>query len=150
MTRPHPLLLTAAILAVFCAAAAAHAQEGDAPASWTALFGVHSATCSGGDLPDEQRRQFMSLLVQHQQRLGELGRQLYTRQLEYDALSDASDAGEKEAPGQLKELQKEMQHLRKVMVDEDNTFAQAAKKRFGLNISGGLHCAASSNVSANK
>ncbi|WP_022662345.1 hypothetical protein [Paucidesulfovibrio longus] len=147
MTRPHPLLLTAALLAVLCAAAAAHAQDGDAPASWTALFGVHSATCSGGDLPEEQRRQFMALLVQHQQRLGELGRQLYSRQLEYDALSDT---GEEEKPGQLKELQKEMQQLRKVMVDEDNTFAQAARKRFGLNISGGLHCAASSDISANK
>lgn len=147
MTRPHPLLLTAAILAVLCATAAAHAQEGDVPASWIALFGVHSPTCSGGDLPEEQRRQFMSLLVQHQQRLGELGRQLYARQLEYDALSDA---GEEEAPSQLKALQKEMQNLRKVMVDEDNTFAQTARKRFGLDISGGRHCAASSNISVNK
>ncbi|MGE4292116.1 MAG: hypothetical protein AB7E32_07895, partial [Desulfovibrio sp.] len=75
MIRSHPLLFTTALLAALCAAASAQAQEGDAPQAWSALFGVHSATCKGGDLPDDQRRQFMELLLQHQRRLSDLGRQ---------------------------------------------------------------------------
>ncbi|MGE4293999.1 MAG: hypothetical protein AB7E32_17565, partial [Desulfovibrio sp.] len=147
MIRTHPLLITPALLAALCAAASAQAHEGDAPQPRSALFGVHSATCKGGDLPDDQRRQFMELLLQHQRRLSDLGRQLYSRQLEYDALSDAAD---QEETGKLDRLRHEMQSLRKVMVDEDNDFAQAVKRRFGLDISGGLQCAASADVSANK
>lgn len=145
MTRPHPLLLTAALLAVLCAAATAQAQEGDAPRTWAALFGTHSPACAGENLPEEQRRQFRALLLEHQRRLCDLGRRLYACQLEYDALEDSTTEHDQR---QLGQLHRQMQDLRKVMVEEDDDFAKTTKKRFGLDISGGLHCAAAVNAAS--
>lgn len=145
MTKSHPIFLTATLLAVLCAAATAYAQENENQSAWSALFGVRSSNCAGGDLPITLRQEFQTLLQIHQERIVDLGQQLYARQLEYDALADSQTSNVA-----LDGLDREMQELRTRMFEEDDRFTKTAKHRFGLNISGGLQCATAPAASAHK
>lgn len=145
LNRTHPLLLTAALLALLCAAAAAQAQDEKVQAPWAALLGLHAGPCLGSGLPEEQRREFLKLMQEHQNLRRELGRVLYIRQLEYDVFAQT-----KGQQANLDELADEMRLLRRRMVEEDNRFCHTVKQRFGLDVSDSLHCAPSETISAEK
>ncbi|MEF2146329.1 MAG: hypothetical protein V3573_12865 [Desulfovibrionaceae bacterium] len=83
------------------------------------------------------RKEFDTLLVSHQTRILILGRDLYTRQLEFDALQDLNDQDER-LPGLLEE----MTGLRHSMQQEDALFTTTVKTRFGLDLSNSGQCAA--------
>lgn len=139
-----PLLLTATLLALLCAAAA-QAQDNQGSAPWAALLGLRETPCVGKMLPTKQRKEFMQLKREHEDLRRKLGRELYTRQLEYDVYS-RSPQRQKD----LDELADAMQRLRQKLVHEDQRFCSVVQERFGLDISKNLHCVPMDAISAEK
>lgn len=142
MSRSCPIVLAATLLAVFAVAgtAWAQAQESELKTSgehWPAWLSASASPCERDKLTPRLRKEFDTLLVSHQTRILILGRDLYTRQLEFDALQDLNDQDER-LPGLLEE----MTGLRHSMQQEDALFTTTVKTRFGLDLSNSGQCAA--------